>query len=182
MRVAPLGLVRQWTLEQSFDYAAEAAALTHGHPSGYLSAGACAAILRLLLDGRDLREAIEKTMALLGSKPTHAEVTTAIDLAIRKKRSNQLPAVSDLGEGWIAEEALSIAVYSALNADSFVEALTIAANHSGDSDSTASIAGQLHGARKGLSDLPNSWIRRIDVLIPLLRLTGELIASQRSYQ
>jgi ADP-ribosylglycohydrolase len=54
----------------------------------------------------------------------------------------------------------------------------IAANHDGDGDSTASIAGQIYGAWRGLADLPNRWIRRIDVLVPLLTLAGELIGTE----
>ena len=43
MRVAPIGLVPNgFKPEQTFQLAAEAAACTHGHPSGYLSAGAMA--------------------------------------------------------------------------------------------------------------------------------------------
>jgi ADP-ribosylglycohydrolase len=39
-----------------------------------------------------------------------------------------------------------IGPYAALAGDSFAETLAIAANHDGDSDSTASIAGHLYGA------------------------------------
>jgi ADP-ribosylglycohydrolase len=42
--------------------------------------------------------------------------------------------------------------------------LAIAANHSGDSDSTASLTGQLFGAQHGLEALPHAWVRRLDVL------------------
>lgn len=50
-----------------------------------------------------------------------------------------------LGGGWVAEEALAIATYCFLAAEYFVRAIVLGANHSGDSDSTASIAGQLYG-------------------------------------
>lgn len=55
-------------------------------------------------------------------------------------------AITVLGEGWVGEEALAIGVYAALKAESFMDAIIIAANHDGDSDSTASIAGQIWGA------------------------------------
>ena len=84
--------------------------------------------------------------------------------------------VSRLGEGWVGEEALSIGLYSALTGHSFPEVLSIAANHSGDSDWTASIAGQLYGAWKGLADLPNEWIRKLDVLDILLGMLRQAIA------
>jgi ADP-ribosylglycohydrolase len=67
-------------------------------------------------------------------------------------------------------------LYSALVSQSFPEVLSIAANHDGDSDSTASIAGQLYGASKGLANLPNQWIRRLDVLDILLCLIRDSFA------
>jgi len=85
--------------------------------------------------------------------------------------------VEKLGAGWVGEEALAIALYSVLSANSFVEAVAIATNHSGDSDSTASIAGQLWGAMNGLAGIPNDWIMALDVLHPLLHLSRQLILT-----
>jgi hypothetical protein len=48
----------------------------------------------------------------------------------------------------VGEEALAIALYSVLVAGSYVETIRIASNHDGDSDSTASIAGQLWGLER----------------------------------
>jgi ADP-ribosylglycohydrolase len=47
-----------------------------------------------------------------------------------------------------------------------------AANHDGDSDSTAAIAGQLWGAAHGAGALPHAWARRLDVLDELLGLAA----------
>jgi ADP-ribosylglycohydrolase len=44
-------------------------------------------------------------------------------------------AVESLGGGWVGEEALAIGLYAVLSAESYVEAIRIATNHSGDSDS-----------------------------------------------
>ena len=68
-----------------------------------------------------------------------------------------------VGEGWVGEEALAIGVYAALKASSFQNALIISANHDGDSDSTASIAGQLYGAWHGVECIPERWIKKLDV-------------------
>ena len=78
----------------------------------------------------------------------------------------------------MGEQALAIALYSVLAARSFVEAITIAANHGGDSDSTASLAGQLWGAAHGLAGMPHDWIVDLDVLLPLLRLAKQLIEPE----
>ena len=50
MRVAPVGLVGHDCMAGPvFHLGAESAALTHGHPSGYLSAGVMAALIHSLL-------------------------------------------------------------------------------------------------------------------------------------
>ena len=55
-------------------------------------------------------------------------------------------------------------------ATNYVDAIRIAANHDSDSDSTASIAGQLYGTAHGVVGVPHAWIRRLDVLPELLAL------------
>ena len=77
----------------------------------------------------------------------------------------------------MGEEALAIALYAVLVSRSFVEAVRIASNHDGDSDSTASIAGQIWGGWKGLIEIPHEWITKLDVFIPALRLAQETLKS-----
>jgi ADP-ribosylglycohydrolase len=88
--------------------------------------------------------------------------------------------IEKIGGGWVGEEAFAIALYAVLSAGSFTEAIAIATNHSGDSDSTASIAGQIWGAMKGLDGMPHDWIVKLDVLLPLLRLVRNLATKMES--
>ena len=81
-------------------------------------------------------------------------------------------AVTRLGLGWTGEEAVAIAAYAALTGGSFEDVVARAANHDGDSDSTAAIAGQLWGAAHGAGALPHAWARRLDVLDELLGLAA----------
>lgn len=55
------------------------------------------------------------------------------------------------------------------------DAVRVASNHDGDSDSTASIAGQIYGAWKGMGEIPDGCVRRLDVLEPLLDVAERLI-------
>jgi ADP-ribosylglycohydrolase len=68
-----------------------------------------------------------------------------------------------LGEGWVAEEALAIAVMCALAADTPRHAILAAVNHSGDSDSTGSITGNIVGAIYGPDALPQDWIEQVEL-------------------
>ena len=82
-----------------------------------------------------------------------------------------------LGEGWTGDEALAIGLYAAGAAHSFEDAVRLGANHDGDSDSTASIAGQLYGAQHGITAVPHAWVRRLDVLPEALRVLQRFLAA-----
>ena len=135
-------------------------------------------MVRDLLDGtepeRSARRALDVARHWHDAEETVAAVEHALELAGRSN-ADHAGAVAQLGEGWIGEEALAVALYAALVASEFSDAMRIASNHDGDSDSTASIAGQIYGAWKGLEEIPNAWIRRLDALDPLLDVTGRLI-------
>lgn len=171
MRAGVAGLMPNMTSARAFRIGTRIAALTHGHPSGYLSAGLMAATVRSLLEDLPLQAALIQAGGLARAWSGHEETLgllhTALDLTARP-----FPGVlpEALGQGWVGEQALAIAVYAASRSQSLQEVLAIAANHSGDSDSTASLAGQLFGAQYGLESLPHAWIRRLDVLDATLDL------------
>jgi ADP-ribosylglycohydrolase/protein-tyrosine phosphatase len=160
MRVAPLGVMGTLSPEECFWLAARAAALTHGHPSGYWSAGVLAAVVRRIFDGDPLRGAIEKEMVQLAGLPGADEVLRFLRKAVDPVTKD----IAELGQGWVAEEALAMGVFAALHGRSMKEVLRLAANHDGDSDSTASIAGQIYGVMTGLEEIPYEWVRRLDVV------------------
>ena len=170
MRVAPVGMYyaslaarvdanKLGWLNEAFSTGCRSAAITHGHPTGQLASGAFAAIVMQLLAKVSLDDAIETMLPLLTARPDHEETTLAIEMARRlaKDRPNELGAIVQLGGGWIAEEALAIAIYCALSAPDFRSGVVLAVNHSGDSDSTGSMAGQLLGAIYGAKATPASW-------------------------
>ncbi len=179
MRVAPVGLCLELADEGAFELAARCAAQTHGHPSGYLSAGALAAIVRNLIDGLEPDRCAARAIELARRWDRADETIGCLERACELAGQGSAKRTDDvvrLGEGWVGEEALAIGVYSALVASDFGDAVRIASNHDGDSDSTASIAGQIHGAWKGLAGVPHGWVRRLDTLSPLLDVAGRTLA------
>jgi len=170
MRVAPIGMYfatlaakgdanKSDLLNEAFATGCRSAAITHGHPTGKFASGAFAALVMLLLTNTSLDLAIETVLPLLAAQPDHEETTKAIQHALRlaEERPNDVRAMAQLGGGWIAEEALAIALYCALSAESFRSGVVLAVNHGGDSDSTGSMAGQLLGAMYGTRAIPDSW-------------------------
>jgi ADP-ribosylglycohydrolase len=82
--------------------------------------------------------------------------------------------VAKLGEGWVAEEALAISVYCALVARDFEEGVTLAVNHSGDSDSTGAITGNLLGASLGVDAIPGRWKKPLELKRVINSLADDL--------
>ena len=181
MRTAPLGFLGD-DLDDAAVYAqgVAAAALTHGHPDGYAPAGVMALAVRRLLADASWRDVVE---AGLQAVQVHRQATgtrqllQAVGDALQSPGEG--PASASFGQGWVGDEALAVGLHAAATASSFSEAIEVASNHDGDSDSTASIAGQLYGAKHGLAALPNEAVYRVDVLEPLLELFAEWVSAAR---
>lgn len=170
MRVAPVGLFL-WrptpanSYRPAFALAGQLAGLTHGHPTGRLAAGVLAVLVQGLLDGLSLEAALAAGKAILCSCPGHEETLSLLEQAEMLARADlpRAAAVTALGQGWLAEEALAIAVYCALVAESFADGVLLAVNHDGDSDSTGAIAGHLLGARHGVRAIPADWLEVLEL-------------------
>jgi len=165
MRVAPISLLLHSEPEKAFKLACDAAAITHGHPTGYLAAGAFAAIISEIMNGNSLIDSINHSSFILKAFPGHEETLNAINNAAKLADSDIASdiAITTLGEGWIAEEALAIALYCALKEPDFKKAILMSVNHSGDSDSTGSICGNILGAIHGLESIPQEWTKNVEL-------------------
>jgi ADP-ribosylglycohydrolase len=175
MRTAPLGF-----LDRAFDDAevyaqgAAAAALTHGHPDGYAPSGVMALAIRKLVDDESWGTVIDAGLHAVKMHPASTGTLQLLqEVGAALQSSGAARASASFGQGWVGDEALAIGLHAAATAASFSEAIEVASNHDGDSDSTASIAGQLYGAKHGLAALPSDAVYRVDVLEPLLEVFGE---------
>ncbi len=156
MRVAPAGLAGG----DPFTLGGQAAALTHGHPSGYLAAAAFAQMISHLAGGGTLPDAVGEALAAVRDAPGSgaagsgdgSEVSAALAAAAAAAAAGppSTRIMCSLGAGWVAEEALAVAVYCALTAADFRSGVLLAVNHGGDSDSTGAICGNLLGASLGV--------------------------------
>ena len=186
MRVAPVGLYfgssRMAGMAADL-MAAEIAALTHGHPMGYIPAALLAHMVRLLAhsDAISLREAVLDGLEAMRQIFFWVEELPAFCRLIEKAvaladaGSDDLQAIHTLGAGWCGDEALAVAVYCALrHSDNFDAALRAAVNHSGDSDSTGAITGNLLGAHLGLSAIPEKYTQKLELLEVITELAEDL--------
>ena len=177
MRVAPVGLAA----DEPFQLGCEIAALTHGHPTGYLPAGVLAAIISEIIAGAELEPAIEKALQQLRTYEGHQETLACVELALDLNQDvascyEHEKNIRRIGEGWVAEEALAIAIYCALVAEGdFLEGICAAVNHDGDSDSTGAIAGNILGAYLGVSAIPVKWIEKLELNREITALADDLL-------
>ena len=182
MRVAPLALPPT-DPEVGFDVACEAAALTHGHVTGWLASGALVWLLCRVRDGVDLETAAIDTVDRISREPGHEETSRALLAAWSLWRTKERPTperVESLGVGWVAEQALAIAVYAALaSGGDFETGVRIAVNHSGDSDSTGSIAGQILGLALGESAIPRRWLERLELREEITAMADDIVTLYR---
>ncbi len=174
-----------WPKERAFRMAAEFAALTHGHPSGYLSAGALGYLIALIIEGVDIEAAVNHTITEAHSYDNHEECTESLAKALElsKSRHSDVQAITQLGEGWIGEEALAVSVFCALkHRDHFARAITAAVNHDGDSDSTGAITGYILGSYLGLDRIPASWVDKVELQQVLMQLADDLLIGYQDGQ
>ncbi|HUE54600.1 MAG TPA: ADP-ribosylglycohydrolase family protein [Candidatus Udaeobacter sp.] len=188
MRIAPVGMyfAHSFKPEKSdpklisniFNTGCDLAAITHGHPSGCLSAGVLAVVVGLILGGTSLAEAIQIAKGELQKHPFHKETLPAIEKAeaLAKARPRERAALRQLGKGFVAEEALAMGLYCALCAENFEGGIILAVNHSGDSDSTGAITGNLLGAAAGVEAIPDRWLAPLELRPTIEALADDLAA------
>jgi len=166
MRVAPIGYFYQHNTSALANVARSQNWLTHRHPAADAASIAAAYLVKLALDGFHPAEFPQRVLAFTAGMSSEFE--TAIRRVIEAKdwpdvETGLIHVGSTRGGGWIAEEAVAMALYCALrHPDDYVAAVRLGANIDGDSDSVASITGGIIGARLGLGALPSDWIARLE--------------------
>lgn len=190
MRVAPVGLYfgRKYEIDKVDFIGAEVAALTHGHPLGYIPAAALTHIITFIVHhGCSIDEAVATMQTAIRTQAYDKEavefflnkISKAVAFAYNRKIDDR-EAICMLGEGWVAEEALAIAVFCSLRySDDFSKAIVAAVNHDGDSDSTGAITGNIVGAYLGLERIPDKWIRNLELKDIILEIADDLFHDCR---
>lgn len=173
MRVAPMALLaagyaargaRFYSAEGTDEAGAETARVTHRHPLGFLPAAAlthllcklvpmtaetaCEELERLAVEAADALADIYK--GRYESDKQYMAVLTRRAVSLARNEESDADNIRRLGEGWVAEETWTIALYCALrHRHHIADAIVAAVNHDGDSDSTGAVCGQIMGAIYG---------------------------------
>lgn len=175
VRSAPFGLLVGWEPQLVFQLAAECATQTHGHPTGYLAAGAYAVVVHGLARGDAPEEAVARALEILAGRPGHEETAAAVRAALDARQGPEPgpEQVELLGSGESAAEAVALALYCALAATDVRHGLLLAVNHGGASDATGSLCGSLLGAQHGETALPPAWVAEVEGRGTILQLADD---------
>lgn len=174
MRAYPFGLFFHDDLPRAEEWAVAHSKLTHRDPIALAACAAMAVGVARLLRSDPLELVVEEMVAAAGrySRKT-AEMMSR---AAHEARTGVGPEVTlDRLRAWAAHEAIAAALYVFLrHPDDPRAAILEGANTPGDSDSIATLAGALAGARNGLAALPAEWVEQVERSEELLALARSI--------
>ena len=153
---------------------------THGHRTAVAASVGAAYLVKLALDNVDPENMISNVLEFTSG------ISQEFDRAILKVKEclswdDEEKALKYLGEGWIGEEAVALALYCFLKyPDDYRKTVLRGANTNGDSDSIACIAGGISGAYLGIDAIPDDWINRIEKTDYLNALAKRLVMKKDS--
>lgn len=178
MRVATIGYMYQHDENRLRHVAHASGLITHGHPAAVAASIAGAYLVKLALDGVPPEEYMRRTMQFCDG------ISDEFDAAILRVGhvlgwGDEEAALRHIGQGWVGEEAVGLAVYCVLRyPDDYVTCMRRAANTNGDSDSIACIAGGIMGARLGMEAIPAAWVDRCENRDYLFDLAERMAAAK----
>lgn len=184
MRVAPVALKECKSIEELDKEAAQIAAITHGHSLGYMTASVLVHIINRIIFGdkkstlkQIVIEARDTVYKLFADDKHIGELTSIIDRAIELSENNNsdLENIHMLGEGWVAEETLAIAIYCSLKyKNDFSRGIIAVVNHKGDSDSTGAVTGNILGALLGYESIEDKWKQNLELSDVIIEIADDI--------
>lgn len=195
MRVAPIGIFTGahphiYSFKDTAVLAGKAAELTHCHIASTLASALLATtvancIMAESVDRMQLSCIVTGGLIMLRKyfpghddelRPFGGLIEKAMELA--KSDIQEREAIRQLGEGWVGDEALAIALFAVMrHVDDFEKCVVCAVNHDGDSDSTGAIAGNIIGAILGYSAIPRHFLDTLEIEPVLVSAADDLCAD-----
>lgn len=184
MRIAPAGLRYGSDIKKTDMLGASLSAITHGHSLGYMPSAVLSHVInRIVYPAGELSlkeivsEAKETVKQLFPEDENVGYLCRIIDKAVdlAENGASDEENIRILGEGWVAEETLAIALYCALKYENDFSAGIIAAvNHDGDSDSTGAVTGNILGAICGYKAIEEKWKNDLELNDVILEIADDL--------
>jgi ADP-ribosylglycohydrolase len=177
MRAYPFGLAFADDAARAERFAVAQSRLTHNDPIALAASAAMAVGVALAVNGESVALVVD---AMIAAAARYSQATADMMARARDEAGDGTePSVTlDRLRGWAAHEAIAAGVYVFVrHPDDVRAALLEGANTPGDSDSIATLAGALVGARVGLEGIPADWRERIEDSEELHTLAAALAAK-----
>ena len=176
MRAGILGFVYQNNPQKLVKVSLISGRITHSHPVSEAASLAGAYAVKLALEGVEPGEMFEPLLEVtqgISQEFTHA-LESSYNLAYSGIADEE--GLKKIGQGWYAEETFALAYFCILRyPNDYRKAIQTAVNITGDSDSVASVAGGILGARLGIDSIPVSWIEALKEKEKLERMVWPLL-------
>lgn len=186
MRVAPYALYygNQENLEMVDKVGGETAMITHCHSLGYIPAAFLTHVIsRIIYPQKEMtleeitieaRDTITKIYADDDYLHTVLKSVNQV-LHLAENGNDDLTNIHQIGEGWVAEETLAIALYCTLrHRNDFSEGIITSVNHKGDSDTTGAVTGNILGAINGYKAIDSKWKENLEIPDVILEVADDL--------
>ncbi|GAA5169514.1 MULTISPECIES: ADP-ribosylglycohydrolase family protein [Amycolatopsis] len=173
MRITPVAIATPPGLDVLLDAVVAASGLTHNTSLGIAGAAAVAAAVSAGIEGADLPAALDHAEQAAAAGARRGHWSAGGDIAARLRwvrgwvRGMDVPELADavaevVGTSVAAQESVvaAFALAEALG-DRPVEALALAAELGGDTDTIAAMCGAVLGAQHGLSGLPADLVATV---------------------
>lgn len=195
MRVAPIGIFNGvhrnlYDYEETAHLAGWAAEITHKHIASTLASALMATTVENCIQDEKVDRTIfgwivDGGLSLMrecfpGHDDELREFISLMKRAMGLGKSDvpEREAIRELGEGWVGDEALAIAIFSVMRyIDNFEDCIVCAVNHDGDSDSTGAIAGNIIGAILGYSSIPRHYLDNLEIEPVIVSVADDLCAD-----
>lgn len=203
MRVAPIGVFyaanyaecnTQYAIRELARVAADSARITHLNDLSTLASVFTALVIfkcmrihvidRLIFRSI-IATAINETLTAIPDSPKSQEFIEIIQKALDLSGSSlsDPEAISKLGEGWVAEETVAIAIFCVMrHIRDFEGCLVAAVNHDGDSDSTGAVAGNIIGTILGYTGIPEKFRKGLELHDLILSIADDLAGDSGEKQ
>jgi poly(ADP-ribose) glycohydrolase ARH3 len=170
MRIAPIGCFCYHDLQAIKDNAILSARITHNHPEGLAGAAAQATAVGLALQHSLSSEPIEPDKFV-------DKITSQV-IDIDRGFAGSVEGIKSLPKGSVLEmigaiagryklslraiESVPAAIGAFVLTDSFRDALVLAVNLGGDTDTIGAMAGAIAGAYYGYGQIPKVWLKPLE--------------------
>jgi ADP-ribosyl-[dinitrogen reductase] hydrolase len=152
MRLAPVPIFAQRSLEETIRLSRESSRTTHGAPECLDCCQVLGALIYHLLKGLSKEEALDR---IRSEEVDSSRVRQIIEGSYRDKVEGEV-----CGSGYVIH-TLEAAIWSFQRTSTFRDAILMAVNLGDDADTVGAVCGQIAGAYYGRDGIPREWIEKL---------------------